>query len=138
MVANGPESRNGPELSEDLMALWKMGEDLRIRGPSDAIMRPDREPATKYGGKDDRGRPVSKFMLGRLPAQKQVDDLAEVPLRYLHGQISCEASEAWQACETAPESLRGWGSTNWGRQGCVFRGSAFELLADFDDRAGAD
>lgn len=138
MVADRPERRYGPELGEDLVSLWEVRQDLPVRWPGDAVVRPDGEATAERGREDDSRGTIAEFVVGGLAAEKQVDDLAEVPLRDLHGQVGGEATEAGLAGEAAPERLGGRELADGEREWFVFSGSALEFLADLDDGAGAD
>lgn len=138
MVADGPKGRHGPELGQDLVALGEVGEYPLVRWAGDAVVRPDSEATAERGREDNSRRAVAELVVGRLTAEEQIDDLAEVPLWDLHGQVGGEATEARLAGEASPERLAGWKLADGEWQRLLFGGSSFEFLADFDDGASAD
>lgn len=91
------------------MPLGEVRKDALVRRSGDAVVGPDCEPAAERGGQDDGGGAVAELVVGGEAAEEEVDELAEVPLRDLHGQVGCKTAEAGLAGETAPEGFRGRG-----------------------------
>lgn len=123
MLTHAPHQGQGPQLRKDFSSLGEMRQHPLVARFRDRVMRPYRIGLGEDGPQDQTRGPVAEFLSRRLPADQEVENIGEEPLRDADVGQGDETAEVGKGGELAQERRLGFGDVEPGA--CAAEEAAF-------------